>query len=114
MMLPDPHLDEQLGQLPPKTPPSAETQVEKEGGQTNNNLPTKKAFAAFSPEKRRFLAGQGGRSAQKRGKAHRYSSQEARQAVRRGANATAAKKGPANLSSIQAKARSRCGSFYSA
>lgn len=52
-----------------------------------NEMPRKKerrGFASMSPEKQREIASKGGRAAHKKGTAHRWSSDEARDAGRKG------------------------------
>jgi hypothetical protein len=51
------------------------------------NDPTMKpqGFAALSPERRREIASKGGQAAHAQGKAHRFTSQEAKLAGQRGA-----------------------------
>jgi general stress protein YciG len=47
---------------------------------------SKKGFASMSPEKRKEIAGMGGRAAHAQGVAHKWSSEEAREAGRKGGN----------------------------
>jgi uncharacterized protein len=47
-----------------------------------------RGFASLSPEMRRHIAGKGGRAAQEMGKAHQWTSEEARAAGRKGGSAT--------------------------
>lgn len=44
----------------------------------------KKGFAAMDPLRQREIASEGGKSAQRQGTAHRYTSEEAREAGRKG------------------------------
>jgi general stress protein YciG len=44
----------------------------------------KRGFAALTPEQRREIASKGGRAAQRKGKAHRWTAEEAVEAGRRG------------------------------
>lgn len=55
--------------------------------------PRPKGFAAMSPEKQREIAKLGGRAAHERGTAHKWTSQEASQAGRKGGTATGKKRG---------------------
>lgn len=59
-----------------------------------------KGFASLSPERRRELASQGGKAAQATGRTHRYTSETARQAGRKGGLAVVAKFGPEHMSEI--------------
>jgi general stress protein YciG len=52
-----------------------------------------RGFAAMNPEKQREIASRGGKSAQARGKAHRFTRDEAREAGRKGGSVVAAKPG---------------------
>lgn len=52
----------------------------------------KRGFAVLSPERVREIATAGGNAAQKSGKAHRFSKEEARAAGRKGGNATSKRK----------------------
>ena len=52
----------------------------------------KKGFAAMDPELRRELARKGGRAVHARGTAHEFTSEEAREAGKRGARALMEKK----------------------
>lgn len=52
----------------------------------------KKGFAAMDPEYVRRIAMKGGKAAHEAGTAHEFTSEEAREAGRRGGRATAAKK----------------------
>lgn len=56
---------------------------------------SKKGFAAMSQEKRREIAGKGGRAAHKLGTAHKFTPEEARKAGRKGGRA-AHRKGTAH------------------
>jgi general stress protein YciG len=53
----------------------------------SQNGPRHRGFAAMDPETQRRIASQGGRAAHERGRAHEFSSQEAREAGRRGGEA---------------------------
>lgn len=48
---------------------------------------SERGFASMDPEKRREIARKGGKAAHERGVAHEFSSEEARQAGRRGGQA---------------------------
>jgi len=50
--------------------------------------PQKRGFALLSGERRREIASRGGKAAQKNGKAHRWSTDEARSAGRKGGLST--------------------------
>lgn len=52
----------------------------------------KRGFASLSPERRREVARQGGRTAHANGTAHQWTSEEARQAGRKGAAVIAKRK----------------------
>jgi uncharacterized protein len=52
------------------------------------NKKSRRGFASMSPEKRRHIAGLGGTSAHARGTAHQWTSEEAREAGRKGGLAT--------------------------
>jgi len=58
--------------------------------QTAGRLWQPRGFGALDPEKRRALAGAGGRTAQAMGTAHRFTVEEARSAGRKGGAAVAA------------------------
>lgn len=49
-----------------------------------NRTSLRRGFAVMSPEKQREIARQGGKAAHKRGVAHEWSSEEARQAGKKG------------------------------
>jgi general stress protein YciG len=51
-----------------------------------------RGFAVMSPERQRQIASMGGRTAHEKGTAHRYTSEEAREAGRKGGAARAARK----------------------
>jgi general stress protein YciG len=52
---------------------------------------SKRGFAALDPEKRRELASKGGKAAHALGRAHEYTSEEAREAGKKGGAVTSAK-----------------------
>lgn len=55
---------------------------------TNQNKnDDKRGFASMDPEKQRDIASQGGRAAHERGNAHEFTSEEAREAGRKGGEA---------------------------
>ena len=54
--------------------------------------PKKRGFAAMSPEKRKEIASRGGKRAHEKGKAHRFTKDEARDAGSKGGKAAAAKR----------------------
>ncbi len=66
-----------------------------------------KGFAAMTPERRREIASKGGRSAQDSGVGHRFTSDEARDAGRRGGITVS--KDRAHMASIGAKGGRRSG-----
>ena len=49
-----------------------------------NNKNKRRGFAAMDPEQRRQVASKGGRAAHQRGTAHEFTSEEAREAGRKG------------------------------
>jgi hypothetical protein len=51
---------------------------------------SKRGFAAMSPQKQREIASKGGQAAHKKGTAHKFTSEEARTAGRRGGKAVSA------------------------
>ena len=61
---------------------------------------SKRGFASMSPEKQREIASKGGRAAHQKGTAHEWSSDEARDAGRKGGMASRGGRGklPAQLS----------------
>lgn len=61
-----------------------------------------KGFATMSTEKKRAVAAKGGRTAHRLGRAHRWTSEEAQEAGRRGGSIS--RRGPKKLSE-QARAR---------
>ena len=50
----------------------------------NNNGSSNRGFAAMNPDKQREIASKGGKAAHASGHAHEFSSQEAREAGRKG------------------------------
>lgn len=52
------------------------------------NQPQQRGFALLSKERRREIASRGGKAAQRTGRAHRWNSEEAREAGRKGGLAT--------------------------
>lgn len=54
--------------------------------------PPTKGFAIMTPEQRRMIASLGGKAAQREGRAHKFTSEEAREAGRKSAAVRAAKK----------------------
>ena len=52
--------------------------------------PVRRGFAALTPERRREIAGQGGRTAHAKGAAHKFTAEEACAAGRKGGTTTAA------------------------
>jgi len=53
----------------------------------NTNNMRRRGFASMDPEKRRRIASMGGRAAHANGKAHEFTSEEAREAGRKGGRA---------------------------
>lgn len=53
---------------------------------------SRRGFASMSPEKRAEIASKGGKAAHEKGTAHKFSPEEAREAGRKGAAASAAVK----------------------
>lgn len=52
----------------------------------------RRGFAAMSPEKQREIASKGGKRAQETGRGHQFTSEEAREAGRKGGHAAHAKR----------------------
>ncbi len=50
----------------------------------NDTTPSGRGFAAMDPEKQRKIASKGGRAAHRKGTAHEFTSEEAREAGRKG------------------------------
>lgn len=50
----------------------------------NSQKSSSRGFAAMDPQKQREIASKGGKAAQEKGTAHRFTSQEAREAGKRG------------------------------
>lgn len=65
-----------------------------------------RGFASMKPERQREIASKGGRAAHRKGTAHEWTSEEAREAGRRGGLASAAKK-KAQMAAAQAEAEQR-------
>ena len=63
---------------------SEETQGQREGITGTERKRSNRGFAAMSPERQREIASKGGRAAHEQGVAHQWSSEEARQAGRKG------------------------------
>lgn len=63
---------------------SEETQGQREGVTNTERKRSNRGFAAMSPERQREIASKGGRAAHEQGVAHQWSSEEARQAGRKG------------------------------
>jgi general stress protein YciG len=57
-----------------------------------NTQPRKRGFAAISPERRREIASMGGRAAHLSGRAHQFTSEEARIAGSKGGSAAKLKR----------------------
>ena len=55
-----------------------------ENGQENRGRSSNRGFASMDPQKQREIASAGGRAAHRQGVAHEWSSEEARQAGRKG------------------------------
>ena len=56
--------------------------------------PAKRGFAAMSPETQRRIASEGGRASHESGRAHKWTSESARDAGRKGGQARASAAGP--------------------
>lgn len=54
---------------------------------SSRSTPSKRGFAAMSPEKQREIASMGGKAAHAKGTAHQFTSEEAREAGRKGGTA---------------------------
>jgi len=54
-----------------------------------NETKSKRGFASMDPEKHREIASKGGKSAHEQGKAHKFSSEEAREAGKKGGKTVA-------------------------
>lgn len=59
-----------------------------QGGGNQGGNQGNRGFAAMDPEKQREIASKGGRAAHESGNAHEFSSQEAREAGRKGGEAS--------------------------
>lgn len=57
---------------------------------TEKKAPRKRGFASMDPAKRAQIAAEGGRAAHREGRAHKFSSAEAREAGRKGGLTAAA------------------------
>ena len=55
-----------------------------QGNQENGGRSSNRGFASMDPERQRQIAREGGRAAHKQGVAHEWSSEEAREAGRKG------------------------------
>ena len=64
--------------------------------QQNEKQPSKRGFAGMSAEKQREIASKGGKAAHKMGVAHQWSREEAREAGKRGGQASGIKRGREN------------------
>ena len=53
-------------------------------GQKDNSQKSRRGFAAMDPEKQKQIASEGGRAAHRQGVAHEWSTEEAREAGRKG------------------------------
>lgn len=56
----------------------------------------KRGFAAMSPERQREIASRGGRAAHQQGVAHEWSTEEARQAGKKGGQASGKRRAPSD------------------
>ena len=64
------------------------------GSAVNSEQPkSRRGFAAMSPEKQREIASKGGRVAHEKGAAHKWTTDEAREAGRKGGTARHGRKG---------------------
>ncbi|MDQ3058892.1 MAG: KGG domain-containing protein [Pseudomonadota bacterium] len=57
-------------------------------GNQGGGSTSKRGFASMDPEKQRDIASQGGKAAHEKGTAHEFSSEEAREAGRKGGQAS--------------------------
>ena len=55
---------------------------------SSRSTPSKRGFAAMSPEKQREIASMGGKAAHAKGTAHQFTSEEAREAGRKGGSSS--------------------------
>lgn len=58
-----------------------------EGGEEKPTETKKRGFAALSPQKKKEIAQKGGQTAHRRGRAHKFTPEEAREAGRKGGKA---------------------------
>ena len=59
----------------------------KQGNQGNKQGSTNRGFASMHPQRQREIASEGGRAAHEKGTAHEFTSEEAREAGRKGGQA---------------------------
>ncbi len=77
----------------PQTEPSIASSRSSSGSSTSSETPRRRrGFAAMDPKLVSELASRGGKAAQRAGTAHRFNSEEARAAGRKGGQATGAKR----------------------
>jgi general stress protein YciG len=69
--------------------------------QTSENPPAKRArgFAAMDPTQQRRIASEGGRASHESGRGHRFTSEEAREAGRKGGQASRSRSAQGNATS---------------
>jgi len=72
------------GQQLPTSGYDGESNGDGRSGNTGSVRKSNRGFAAMSPERQRAIASEGGRAAHRQGVAHEWSSEEARQAGRKG------------------------------
>jgi general stress protein YciG len=75
---------ENTGNAPLDRGPQNESRSENGQGNTEVKRTSNRGFAAMDPEKQRQIARQGGRAAHEQGVAHQWTSEEAREAGRKG------------------------------
>ena len=75
----------------------ANQQQGNQGGSGSEN----RGFASMDPEKQREIASEGGRAAHESGNAHEFTSEEAREAGRKGGQASGGGQGNRNQSDTQ-------------
>ena len=74
-----PNFDLRVSPPPTPTPPNPPKRPARRVGEKSH-----RGFAAMSPEQQRRIASEGGRASHESGRGHRFSSEEAREAGRKG------------------------------
>ena len=77
----------------------------------NGERKERRGFASMSPEKQREIASKGGRAAHQKGTAHEWTSEEARQAGRKGGQVSRGGRGRLVASPDQAMPGESAGSY---